>query len=230
MSYNEVSISKVFYGDKESESFRIATLGEGQNFIWAVVDKFGNIATPFFTGEVNAVAYSSNKCVAVGKYGKTNKAYEITTDGDIEGVKSKLIKFPYEINEVFFVGSDRLLFNTEGGSCFVDPNFSFLPVSDFYDSIYYNKNNKYESWIYEKTVESDELKTTITGTITPDGKVGEKAYDTLFNKERMVSVFKKPNYFDIILTHDIKRDLEEKEKILNAKKIEKAKKLIAVSR
>ena len=222
-----ISTSPLYYGDKESKNFRLVTLKDNDKTSYAVADKFGNMAVPFFDERMEAVVYATNKCFVVGRENDKTRAYDITFDNTVDGTKSKIVKFPHEIFEVYYINPDRLLFNTSNGYCFVSPNYSYLPVSDYYDVIYYCDEPRVNCWLYEKNISSDKLQTTMIGKIDLDGKVGSRAYDSLFNKKRDVYVHTSPFDYDIIEEFDgVREDLVKEERKNSIKKYNRVKRFI----
>ena len=177
--------------------------------------------SPFFEGEISVVPYLDSNCLVIGKESKKGKKrlyslYCSPTDPD----KSlcKRIFFPFDVNYVSSVDFDTLLFLTNQGLCFVD-NKTFEQKSDFYDALYFNKDSNVNSWIYEKEVVSDNLKTILTGPISKDGIVGSYAYDTFFRKPREVVTDKISRYqYDVIDTSSVSLELTEKEQDDNLRK------------
>lgn len=216
---SNVELVRLFYNGVMNDYYRAVRITYNGYKSWAVVDCYGTIISPFFDGdEVKATVYSSNKCLAVGKVvkdghkvAKESKAYDITTNGMVDGAKDRAVKFPYEITNASYMAQDRLLLETSNGFCIVDPNFGFQPVSDYYDRIY--RNDKDTKWLYEKKVENDTLSTTINGEISTEGQVERKAYDSFFKRWRMLNIDSDHMTGDIIDTTPVLHDLDEKEQL-----------------
>lgn len=171
----------------KDDIFKIASFDVEEGKVWVIVDKYGNIVTPFFEGTGNAISTSEYSCVVLGKERKSknkfNKLYLATSFDDPDDHKCKKVTFPIPIKYMSYVDNKTLLFLTTEGLCFVDSR-SLKQKSDFYDALYYCNDPKVKSWIYEKTILSDNSRTVLTGLITTDGKIGEKTYDVLFHRER----------------------------------------------
>jgi hypothetical protein len=189
--------------------FRIVTL-EDEDDVWTVVDKFGNIVSPFLHGAKNVVPFSRTNCVVVGKDNKGNsRAFNAYCSGiDPDDSKYKRIQFPYPITYVSYIDHETLLFGTSQGLCFVDSR-TFRQKSDFYDALFYNGDAKVKSWVYKKDISNDHLETSLTGTITLDGQVGERAYDSFFHKVREICTSKvSESRYDVIETSPIIEELD----------------------
>ena len=191
--------------------FRIVTL-EGEDGAWTVVDKFGNILTPFFKGFKNVVPYSPTFCLVVGKDNKgKSQVYDLHCSGvDPDDSSWKKVKFPFTVSYATYIDNETLLFGTDQGLCFVDSR-SFKQKSDFYDALFFNDDRKVKSWVYKKNISNGHIETSLTGTITVDGKVGEKAYDSFFHKVRIVETSKvSEKRYDVIDTMPIIEELDNR--------------------
>lgn len=222
-----ISVSPLYYGDKESNNFRLVTLKNDNKTTYSVSDKFGNLVVPFFDDRMEVVVYATNKCFVVGREKNATRAYDVTFNNTVDGTKSKIVKLPYELFNVDYINPDRLLFNTSNGFCFVSPNYSYLPMSDYYDVLFYCDEPKVNCWLYEKNISNNRLQTTMVGRIDLDGKVSSKAYDSLFNKKRDVVTHTSPYDYDIIEEFvGVKEDLIKEERKNSIKKYNRVKKII----
>lgn len=215
MANNSFEVNDLYYEGKVSSFFKVVSSESDGHVFSSVVDKFGNIVSPFFDGKPSVVVYATNKCFVVGNEKGKNNTYDITFNGTLDGTKCKKVKFASEVSGVRYVNPDRLLINSSLGSCFVSPSYSFRPVSDYYDAIYFN-----DDWRYEKNVFSDSVKTVLMGTIDLDGKVSRLAYDTLFDKDRLLDVQQGLNGYDIIDTSSVLEDLGKFEAEMEQRRID----------
>ncbi len=200
------NLFKVVYLDDESES-------------WTVVDCHGNIVTPFLTGFSSVVAYSSTNCIVCGTDSKGKKrAFDVyCSEYHPDKSTCKKLAFPYPVHYVSYIDRETLIFGTEQGLCFVDSR-NFKQKSDFYDTLYFNRDPKVNSWVYRKSITNDQLTTTLTGTISLKGQVGEKAYDTFFHKVREVESSKVSEYrYDVIEESSIIQELDDRVRDDNTK-------------
>lgn len=216
---------------KVNDSFKIAFFESDGKIVSTVVDKYGNILSPFFD-DVSVVPYSKSNCVVLGKEGKNKKntIYSLYCS-DTDPCKSccKKVKFPYEVTYARVVDHDTMLFLSSQGLCFVD-NKTFEQKSDFYDALHYNKDSKVNSWVYEKEVEGDSINTILTGLISPDGTVSDYAYDTFFHKHRKVETSKVSRFcYDVIETKEVTEELNQRVKDNNSKIFNGLRKILTMS-
>ena len=204
-----------------SDNFKIVSFESNGEMVKAVVDKFGNILSPFFEEKLVAVNYSPFNCLVIGKDKKNKKSKMFSlhySDVDLDKSTCKKIDYPYDVVYATLVNKDTILFLTSEGLCFFDTK-TLEQKSDFYDSLYYNDDKNVKSWVYEKNIHGNNYYTKITGLINTDGSIGKYAYDTTFGKQREI-VSKKVSRFqyDLIDISKIVEYLNEKEMYDNSKK------------
>lgn len=209
--------------------FRVFSLDKDEDKVYTVVDKFGNILTPFFCEEIDIVPYLETNCLVLGreKTSKPKKLYSLYCSNEKPNdSRSKKVNFPFEVKHISYVNNKTLLFLTTQGLCFVDSN-TFEPKSDYYDALYYCADPKVLSWIYEKEVQGENIRTVLTGPITTDGVIGNKAYDVLFRKERELVSSKVSRFqYDVIDATETIEDLKDREYDDNRKKAINVRKMI----
>ena len=191
--------------------FRVVYMND-ENESWTVVDCFGNIVTPFLKGFSSVVPYSSTNCVVCGTDLKgKKKAFDIScSETDPNKYTCKKLQFPYPVHYASYIDKETLIFGTDQGLCFVDSR-NFKQKSDFYDTLYFNRDPKVNRWVYRKSIANDQLSTTLTGTISLNGQIGEKAYDTFFHKVRDVESSKVSEYrYDVIEEASIIQELDDR--------------------
>ena len=208
---NNIEIESVSHS-----TFKIAVIKNDSKDMWTVVDKYGNVLTPFLDGDKCIIPYSDSSSLVLGIEKGKRKLFDIYCDElDPDKSKCKKINFPFEVTNARFLGNDRFLFNTSNGLCF---------VSDFYDALYsFEDSNHNNHWIYEKEVRTDNYMTTLTGEAFLDGTVSKTAYDTFFHKNRNVEVnLISPYRYESIDTNDVYQDLVDREIEDQALKVKKS--------
>ena len=198
------------------------------NDTWCIVDMFGNIVSPFFIGDGKIILYQDSKCLVLGteEKGKT-ELYNIITDrNNPDDSMCKKVHFPFEVKSFYLFEEENIVFLTSEGLCLIDSD-TLRQKSDFYDSIYRYGDSKRVAYVYEKEISNDAISTVLTGPITLDGKVGKKAYDTFFNKEREVEVSVVSEFhYHVIDKTSIIRELNDKVDETNKKKMNGIRKIL----
>lgn len=211
-----------------SDTFKIVSFESNGETVKAVVDKFGNILSPFFKERIIAVNYSNTDCLVIGieNHNKKNKIYSLHCSLlDPDKSSCKKVKFPYEVTYASLINEDTLLFLSSEGLCFVDSK-TMEQKSDFYDTLYYNSDKNVNSWVYEKKISGQSCYTRLTGLINTDGSIGRFAYDTVFNKKREIFTKKVSRFqYDIIDYKNILEELNELDIYGNIRKRSEIRKL-----
>ena len=193
-------------GDIKSKVLQIIEINDGKKTRWAIVDTFGNIVTPFFENYRNAVQIANNTCLLLGRDDGNNTIYKVTTDSIGTGRCEKL----YTVGEPAFFkvynvdGKLVMKVETSEGEYFSDPIANVIK-SDVYKKLYFNQ--ELNTWLYELEVRHFDEKTILTGPIDLDGKVGDEAYDTNFDKIRVIKRDGRKKNYDVINTKEVSDDL-----------------------
>lgn len=189
----------------------------------AIVDKYGNILTPFFKNIICILALDENSGLVIGNNGSENELYYVYCDLRNPDMScGDKINSKYEVESVKRVNEDVLLITTKNGSSFIDSIY-LKQLSDVYDALYFDDGIK--SWVFRKVIGKDDMFTIITGPIGLDGRVGNCAYDLFFNKVRPLKTrdSRSKNVFDIIETDSILEELKLKNEQDKARELEKLK-------
>lgn len=183
---------------------------------WAIVDRFNNVVTPFFTNTPFILPLGVNYCLVIGKEANKensqNRLYSVVGDYmSLNDAFYEEIPTTGEVLHVSRISNEKLCdrevlkVRTDLGEYLITPEF-YSRISDIYSDIHYDSS--FNSLIYEKNVELPNGESTVlTGPITIDGKVGDKAYDVNFHKIRDLSKKKCSYTYDVIDTYDIEKDL-----------------------
>jgi hypothetical protein len=185
----------------------------------AIVDKYGNILTPFFKNIICILALDENSGLVIGNNNSENELYYEYCDlRNPDRSCGDKINSKYEVESVKRINEDVLLITTKNGSSFIDSIY-LKQLSDIYDSLYFDDG--INSWVFQKVINEGDISTVITGPIGLDGRVGTCAYDLFFNKLRPLKKrdSKSKNVFDIIETDVIVEELKLKNEQDKAKKL-----------
>jgi hypothetical protein len=203
--------------------FKKVSYNDDKRNVEVIVDKYGNVLTPFFSKVLDVIKLEDNSCLVLGKKKTKNQLYYLECDyKDPEKSVSEKIDSKVEIVSINKINRDVLLVTTKSGSFFVDTVF-LEQLSDLYDSLYFDEESK--KWVYEMKVSYGRDYTTISGPITLYGKVGSLAYDSLAEEFIPIKTKKSKsrNEFDKIITDDIANRINKRN---NKKGKEEKKKLI----
>ena len=204
--------------------FKLVSYEDEKSHMEVVVDKHGNVLTPFFSKVLQVIKLEDTSCLVLGRKKSKNELYRLEFDYENpEKSHGEKIICTLDIVSIKKINPDVLLVTTKKGSFFVDSVY-LEQVSDLYDSLYFDKDNN--TWVYEKNVYYERDFTTITGPITLYGSVGNEAYDTLSNEIIPIKTKKSKsrNEFDKIVTDEIanrinkrnnKIEKEQNKKLIN---------------